>query len=131
VTEAPPPPHTAVAPVRHRRSPTSDPISAAGEDDVAHVPVEVETRNLVVSKQAYARLDLIGKGGSSRIYRVMNNANEIYAIKHVSLEETTSGYVYEIALLKRLNGISRTARLVDSEVKPRPAGAILFPHSPQ
>ena len=125
LTEAPPPPRAPVASVRHRRSPTSDPIPAAGEDDVAHAPVaEVKTRNLVVSKKAYARLDLIGKGGSSRVYRVMNNANEIYAIKRVSLDktdaETMSGYMNEIALLKRLSGNSRIIRLVDSEVKPGP-----------
>ena len=124
-TEAPPPPRVPVASVRHRRSPTSDPIPAAGEDEVAHAPVaEVRTRNLVVSKKAYARLDLIGKGGSSRVYRVMNNANEIYAIKRVSLDktdaETMSGYMNEIALLKRLSGNSRIIRLVDSEVKPGP-----------
>jgi serine/threonine-protein kinase TTK/MPS1 len=127
LTEPPPPPRAPVASVRHRRSPTSDPIPAAGEDDVAHAPVaEVKTRNLVVSKKAYARLDLIGKGGSSRVYRVMNNANEIYAIKRVSLDktdaETMSGYMNEIALLKRLNGNSRIIRLVDSEVKPGPGG---------
>ena len=123
-----PPPRAPVASVRHRRSPTSDPIPAAGEDDVAHAPVaEVRTRNLVVSKKAYARLDLIGKGGSSRVYRVMNNANEIYAIKRVSLDktdvETMSGYMNEIALLKRLNGNNRIIRLVDSEVKPGPGGS--------
>jgi serine/threonine-protein kinase TTK/MPS1 len=81
-----------------------------------------------VSKKAYARLDLIGKGGSSRVYRVMNNANEIYAIKWVSLDktdaETMSGYMNEIALLKRLSGnsMSRIIELVDREVKPGPGG---------
>ncbi|KAI0004467.1 kinase-like domain-containing protein [Russula compacta] len=49
----------------------------------------------------------------------MNNANEIYAIKRVSLDktdaETMSGYMNEIALLKRLSGNSRIIRLVDSE----------------
>lgn len=79
-----------------------------------------------MSKKAYARLDLIGKGGSSRVYRVMNNANEIYAIKRVSLDrtdaETMSGYMNEIALLKRLGGNSRIIKLVDSEVKPGPGG---------
>jgi serine/threonine-protein kinase TTK/MPS1 len=94
---------------------------------VPHAPVpEVKTRNLVVSKKAYARLDMIGKGGSSRVYRVMNNANEIYAIKRVSLDktdaETMSGYMNEIALLKRLSGNSRIIKLVDSEIKPGPGG---------
>ncbi|KAI0269886.1 kinase-like domain-containing protein [Gloeopeniophorella convolvens] len=56
----------------------------------------------------------------------MNNANEIYAIKRVSLDktdsDTISGYMNEIALLKRLSGNSRIIRLVDSEVKPGPGG---------
>lgn len=82
---------------------------------------KMSVRNLVVNKRVYARLDMIGKGGSSRVYRVMNNANEIYAIKRVSLDktdaETMSGYMNEIALLKRLEGNSRIIRLVDSEVK--------------
>jgi hypothetical protein len=128
LSEPVPPPRAPVASGRHRRSPTtSEPNFAGGEDEVAYVPVaEVRTRNLVVSKKAYARLDLIGKGGSSRVYRVMNNANEIYAIKRVSLDktdtETMSGYMNEIALLKRLSGNSRIIRLVDSEVKPGPGG---------
>ncbi|KAH9002633.1 kinase-like domain-containing protein [Lactarius hatsudake] len=56
----------------------------------------------------------------------MNNANEIYAIKRVSLDrtdaETMNGYMNEIALLKRLSGNSRIIKLVDSEVKPGPGG---------
>jgi serine/threonine-protein kinase TTK/MPS1 len=82
---------------------------------------------MIVNKKAYARLDLIGKGGSSRVFRVLNNANELYAIKRVSLDktdaETMSGYMNEIALLKRLNGNSRIIRLIDSEVKPGPGGS--------
>ncbi|KAH9936264.1 uncharacterized protein B0H18DRAFT_318536 [Fomitopsis serialis] len=65
-------------------------------------------KNLSVNRKAYARLDLIGKGGSSRVYRVMNNSNEIYALKRVSIndkeEETMDGYINEIQLLKRLDG---------------------------
>jgi len=80
-----------------------------------------------VNKKAYARLDIIGKGGSSRVYRVLNNANELYAIKRVSLDktdaETMSGYMNEIALLKRLEGNSRIIRLIDSELRPGPGGS--------
>jgi len=80
-----------------------------------------------VNKKAYARLDMIGKGGSSRVYRVLNHANEVYAIKRVTLEsidaETLSGYMNEIALLRRLDGNNRIIRLIDSEVKPGPGGS--------
>ena len=79
------------------------------------------SRNLVVNKKNYARLNCIGRGGSSRVYSVMSNTNEVYAIKRVSLEktdkETLKGYMNEIALLKRLEGNSRIIRLIDSEVR--------------
>ena len=80
-----------------------------------------------MNKKVYARLDMIGKGGSSRVFRVLNHANELYAIKRVSLDkadaDTLSGYMNEIALLKRLEGNSRIIRLVDSEVKAGPGGS--------
>lgn len=51
----------------------------------------------------------------------MTEKNEIYAIKRVALDktdaETMSGYMNEIALLKRLEGNHRIIRLVDSELK--------------
>lgn len=92
----------------------------------APVAAPVRNHNIVVNKKIYARLDLIGKGGSSRVYRVMNAANEIYAIKRVSLDkadaETISGYMNEIGLLKRLEGNNRIIQLFDSEVKAGPGG---------
>ncbi|KAG6900175.1 hypothetical protein C0993_001887 [Termitomyces sp. T159_Od127] len=85
------------------------------------------SRSLIVNKKTYARLDMIGKGGSSRVYRVFDSANTIYAIKRVALDktdaETMSGYMNEIALLKRLAGNSRIIRLIDSEVRPGPGGS--------
>ncbi|KAJ6584927.1 kinase-like domain-containing protein [Mycena capillaripes] len=70
---------------------------------------------------------MIGKGGTSRVFRVLNGANELYAIKRVSLDktdaETMNGYMNEIALLKRLDGNSRIIRLIDSEVKAGPGGS--------
>jgi len=70
---------------------------------------------------------MIGKGGSSRVYRVMNTSSEIYAIKRVSLDKTDAdtmgGYMNEIALLKRLDGNNRIIRLVDSEVRAGPGGS--------
>ncbi|KAF8827701.1 hypothetical protein HHX47_DHR4000341 [Lentinula edodes] len=83
--------------------------------------------NAQVNKKVYARLDMIGKGGSSRVFRVMTYASELYAIKKVALDktdsETMAGYMNEIALLKRLEGNSRIIRLVDSEVKAGPGGS--------
>ena len=74
-----------------------------------------------MNKKSYLRLDLLGKGGSSRVYRVMSNNNEILAIKRVALDksdsETINGYLNEMALLRRLDGNKRIIKLIDSEVK--------------
>jgi len=70
---------------------------------------------------------MIGKGGSSRVYKVLNHNNQMFAVKRVSLDrtdqETMSGYMNEISLLKRLEGSHRIIRLIDSEVKAGPDGS--------
>jgi serine/threonine-protein kinase TTK/MPS1 len=75
----------------------------------------------------YARLDLIGKGGSSRVYRVLSQNSELFALKRVSLDktdpDTMSGYMNEIALLKRLDGNNRIIRLFDSELREGTSGS--------
>ncbi|KAK0188018.1 other/TTK protein kinase, partial [Armillaria mellea] len=107
---------------------SSQPISASlSQQQLAATSMGPGNRHLVVNRKLYARLDMIGKGGSSRVYRVMNHANELYAIKRVSLDkidsETMSGYMNEIALLKRLEGNSRIIGLIDSELKAGPGGS--------
>jgi serine/threonine-protein kinase TTK/MPS1 len=74
-----------------------------------------------INKRHYNRLDLIGKGGSSKVYRIMTERHELFALKRISLDktdtETMNGYMNEIALLKRLEGNKRIIRLIDSEAK--------------
>ncbi|KAI0372215.1 Pkinase-domain-containing protein [Pilatotrama ljubarskyi] len=130
------------APMRHRRSPTqpqaqTQPQLQQQQQQQQQPPpmkaplpllrctsVSDLTRGsmrIQVNKKPYARLDMIGKGGSSRVFRVMNGANEIFALKRVALDKTDSdtmaGYMNEIGLLKRLDGNARIIRLYDSEVK--------------
>lgn len=80
-----------------------------------------------MNKKKYSRLDCIGKGGSSRVYRVLDASQHLYAVKRVTLDntdsETMNGYLNELALLKRLEGNSRIIRLIDSEVKPGARGS--------
>lgn len=106
--------------------PPPPPPSSGTTSTAPSAPVPVRNHNICVNKKVYARLDLIGKGGSSRVYRVMNAANEIFAIKRVSLDktdaETMKGYMNEIGLLKRLEGNNRIIQLFDSEVKAGPGG---------
>ena len=64
---------------------------------------------------------MIGKGGSSRVYEVLSHSNQMFVVKRVSLDrtdqETMSGYMNDISLLKRLEGNHRITRLIDSEVR--------------
>ncbi|KAI0086577.1 kinase-like domain-containing protein [Irpex rosettiformis] len=69
----------------------------------------------------YTRLDMIGRGGTSRVYKVVSPGNEILALKRVQIDhsepETMNGYMNEIRLLKRLDGNDRIIRLIDSDTK--------------
>ncbi|KAH9891689.1 kinase-like domain-containing protein [Cubamyces lactineus] len=98
---------------------TQPSMKAAPPPAFPHISGKAPT--IYVNKKAYARLDLIGKGGSSRVFRVMNGANEIFALKRVALDkadaDTIAGYMNEIGLLKRLDGNARIIRLLDSEVR--------------
>lgn len=73
-----------------------------------------------INHKPFTRLDCIGRGGSSRVYRVMAENYKIFALKRVNLEDvdpaTLAGYKGEIDLLKRLENIDRVVRLFDWEL---------------
>ncbi|RKP36254.1 kinase-like domain-containing protein [Dimargaris cristalligena] len=68
----------------------------------------------------YTRLGIIGRGGSSKVYKVMSQDNKLLAVKKVALAKadpvTIKGYINEIDLLKRLAHSEYIIRLIDSEV---------------
>ncbi|EEC48407.1 predicted protein, partial [Phaeodactylum tricornutum CCAP 1055/1] len=68
----------------------------------------------------YAKLGVIGKGGSCKVYRALSKNCSVYAIKKVKLsgmdEKAIAGYSNEIALLKRLRDNPAIIQLLDSEV---------------
>ncbi|RDW86640.1 serine/threonine/tyrosine protein kinase MPS1 [Aspergillus mulundensis] len=73
-----------------------------------------------INHKPFTRLDCIGRGGSSRVYRVMAENYKIFALKRVNLEDvdptTLAGYKGEIDLLKKLENIDRVVRLFDWEL---------------
>lgn len=78
---------------------------------------------IVMNGREYTRLDQIGKGGSSKVFRVMAPNGRIFALKRVDFEQadqaTVSGYKSEIDLLNRMSGSSgsdRIIKLFDSEI---------------
>lgn len=75
---------------------------------------------VIINHKAFTRMDCIGRGGSSRVYRVMAENYKIFALKRVTLEDvdrlTLAGYKGEIDLLKRLENVDRVVRLFDWEI---------------
>ncbi|KAI8866884.1 Pkinase-domain-containing protein, partial [Ramicandelaber brevisporus] len=74
----------------------------------------------VVNGKQYARLDTIGRGGSSTVFRVQSELDgNIYALKKVQLYDvdsmTLQGYLNERDLLQKLSGNDYIIKLIDSE----------------
>ena len=73
-----------------------------------------------VNGKMFTRMDCIGRGGSSKVYRVMAENFKIFALKRVTLEEqdelAVRGYKGEIDLLQRLENVDRVVRLFDFEI---------------
>jgi serine/threonine-protein kinase TTK/MPS1 len=106
---APPPPK--MSSLETPAAPTGVPAAAQSK----------KRRNvLAVNGKPYTRLDSIGSGGSSRVYRVMSENHKIMALKKVSLEGVDElairGFKGEIDLLRKLAGVDRVVQLVDFEI---------------
>ncbi|KAF9121591.1 Dual-specificity kinase, spindle pole body (SPB) duplication and spindle checkpoint function [Mortierella sp. 14UC] len=75
---------------------------------------------MMINNRPYTRLAQVGKGGSSKVYKVLSTTSKIMALKKVSFENadrsTVEGFMNEVNLLKRLVDNSRIIRLYDAEV---------------
>lgn len=81
----------------------------------------IEKDNIItVANQPYAKLGVIGKGGSCKVYRALSRDCDVVALKKVKLDglnkAAVDGYANEIALLKRLKGNPAIIQLYSSEV---------------
>lgn len=87
---------------------------SSSRGDVGHRTV------MMVNNRPYTKLAQVGKGGSSKVYKVLASNSRVLALKKVSFENadqsTISGYVNEIKLLRRMVNSSRIIRLWDAEV---------------
>ena len=84
----------------------------------------VENEQMVIVRGIqYTKLECVGKGGSSKVYKVMAPNKKIFALKRIRLngrdEEAATGFMDEITLLARLKGKSNIIQLIDSEVHKR------------
>ncbi|KAK9370972.1 kinase-like domain-containing protein [Lipomyces kononenkoae] len=84
-------------------------------------PGKKQKNTIVVAGKTYQRLELLGKGGSSKVYRVQYaNSTKIYALKKVTFDEVddavVKGFKGEIELLRKLSNEERVVRLIDFEI---------------
>ena len=84
------------------------------------LPLVHEDNILRVNNSTYAKLGVIGKGGSCKVYRALSKKCAVVAIKKVKLagmdRKAIEGYANEISLLKRLRGNPAIIQMYDSEV---------------
>ena len=84
------------------------------------LPLVYEDNIIKVHGSTYAKLGVIGKGGSCKVYRALSKKCSVVAIKRVKLAgmdaKAIEGYANEISLLKRLRGNPAIIQMYDSEV---------------
>lgn len=78
---------------------------------------------ILVNKVPYIPLQIVGRGGSSKVFKVMNSNGQIFALKRVRVSQADEqgksiflNYQNEISLLQRLKGKPCIIQLIDSEV---------------
>lgn len=74
-----------------------------------------------VNDVEYEKVELLGRGGSSKVYKVRDRGNNVFALKRVVFDEfddsSVDGFKGEIELLKKLEGQQRVVQLVDHEME--------------
>ncbi|KAI9713334.1 MAG: hypothetical protein M1812_006693 [Candelaria pacifica] len=111
-------PHRA-APPPPKMSVLETATAAAGAASVSQLK---KKRNYIsVNSKYYTRMDCIGRGGSSKVFRVMAENCKVFALKRVTFqddenESAVMGYKGEIELLRKLKDVDRVVRLIDWEV---------------
>ncbi len=111
----------------HRPAPPPPPkmsvvetATAAGGSSTAAQANKKRQILLRVNGRTYTRIDCLGRGGSSKVYRVAAESGNMLALKRVALESadenTVKGFKGEIDLLKRLRGLERVIQLIDYEM---------------
>jgi len=89
--------------------------SQAGERRVREDDTTVHVRGV-----RYTKLECVGQGGSSKVFKVMTADHKMFALKRIRLsgceKDAVSGFEDEIRLLTQLKGLGNIIQLVDYEV---------------
>eukprot|EP00873_Tetraselmis_striata_P044244 jgi/Tetstr1/464508/TSEL_009266.t1 len=101
---------------------------AAAESAAARAPAPVsrpreDDKTVMVKGVRYTKLEVVGRGGSSKVFKVIAPNHQIYALKRIRLHgrdsESASGFVDEIRMLHKLRKKDNIIQLVDAEVAER------------
>lgn len=88
------------------------------DNDLIRQPMQGKSI-IYVKKHKYRKIELIGKGGSSKVYKILSESGRILALKRVKLkgldDSTIKGLMNEVSLLEKLND-DRIIRLYDWEL---------------
>ena len=75
---------------------------------------------ILVNDTEYEKIELLGRGGSSKVYKVKGPSNKVYALKRVAFDEfdetSINGFKGEISLLEKLRNKERVVQLFDYEM---------------
>ncbi len=73
-----------------------------------------------VNSKSYTSLKLIGRGGSSKVFKVIDSNGDLFALKRIKIKDRAdrniASHRNEINLLKRLAGESGIVQLIDSQI---------------
>jgi len=113
----PPSPTSKVA----KKSSAQPSVAAADPDfESTFTPLVKKGNMMHINGKPYAKLGVIGRGGSCKVYRVLTPDFSVLALKKVKLngmdKKTIDSYANEIALLKSLQGNPAIIQINDSEV---------------
>lgn len=85
---------------------------------------------IVVKNVKYQKLELIGRGGSSKVYKVVSPHRKIFALKRIRLnghdKESAQGFVDEIHLLRQLQGKENIIQLIDAELISSESSGVIY-----
>ena len=88
--------------------------------DVSFTTVMTPKNIVTVSGRHYMRLEQIGRGGSSKVYKVLGSDMKVYALKRIRPQrmnrKTLSIFQNEINLMVKLKGKPNIIQLIDAEI---------------
>lgn len=81
---------------------------------------EPKKKSITINGKQYEKLELLGRGGSSKVYKVKAPNSRLYAIKKVTFdlfeESCVEGFKGEIDLLIKLKEADRVVKLIDHAI---------------